>query len=80
MPACGWSASTFLISSKRSGWHSKTSSEYETKLGKWRRLDESLQKSTPDLNEDANVGVPAGDFCQGFISFTEGEIVRIYFI
>jgi len=40
-------------------------------------LDDSLQKSTPDLNQDANVGVPAGDFCQGFVSFTEGEIIHI---
>lgn len=80
MPACGWSASAFLISSKRCGWHSKTSSKYETKLDKWRCLDDSLQKSTPDLNQDANVGVPAGNFCQGFISFTEGELILIYLI
>lgn len=80
MPACGWSASAFLISSKRRGWHSKTSSKYETKLAKWRCLDDSLQKSAPDLNQDANVGVPAGNFCQGFISFTEGELILIYLI
>lgn len=54
--------------------------EYKTKLDKCRCLDDSLQKSTPDLNQDANVDVPAGNFCQGFISFTEGELTLICLI
>lgn len=74
LPACGWSASAFLISSKRSGWHYETSLKYETKPGKRRWLDDSLQTSIPDLNWDGNVRVPAGDFCRGLFLFQKGRL------
>lgn len=80
MPACGWSVSAFFNFIQKMCLTLQDILEYETKLDKWRCLDDALQKSTPDLNQDANVDVPADNFCLGFISFTEGELILICLI